>query len=80
MPNLSSKRPRDTNKLAKLLTDLAYGKAELPKTDDGKAPASVALGRKGGLNGRRKARAAKMTVQERSAVARDAAKERWKSD
>ena len=50
MPKRSS-RPRDTNQLAKFITDVATGVVELPKTDDGKDPAAVALGRKGGLKG-----------------------------
>jgi len=56
------KRPRDTNQLGKFIVDLATGEAELPKTDDGKDPAAVALGRKGGLKGG-KARAESMTAK-----------------
>jgi hypothetical protein len=41
-----------------------------------KNPAAVALGRKGGLKGG-KARAAKLTAEQRSASARLAAKARW---
>jgi hypothetical protein len=44
--------------------------------DDGKDPAAVALGRKGGEKGG-KARAAKMTPEERSEAASRAAKARW---
>lgn len=43
-----------------------------------KNPAAVALGRKGGLKGG-KARAAKMTAQERAESARNAALARWKT-
>ncbi len=43
-----------------------------------KNPAAVALGRKGGLKGG-KARAAKLTPEERSDSARRAAQARWKS-
>lgn len=43
-----------------------------------KNPAAVALGRKGGLKGG-KARAAKLSSEERSAIARTAAKARWKA-
>ncbi len=71
-----SKRPRDTNQLAKFITDLATGEIELPKTDDGKDPAAVALGRKGGLKGG-KARAESMTAKQRSEIAKKAAKARW---
>jgi hypothetical protein len=44
--------------------------------DDGKDPAAVALGRKGGLKGG-KARAAKMTKKQRIASAKKAAAARW---
>jgi len=50
---------------------------EAPDPDAGKDPAAVALGRKGGLKGG-KARAAKMTKEERSEAARIAASARWK--
>jgi hypothetical protein len=42
-----------------------------------KDPAAVALGRRGGLKGG-KARAAKMTKEERSESARNAANARWR--
>ena len=77
MPNRSSKRPRDVNSLAKLIADVATGQAELPKTDDGKDPAAVALGRKGGLKGGR-ARADGMSAKRRSEIAMKAASARWK--
>jgi hypothetical protein len=76
MPNRSSKRPRDTNQLAKLITDIATGEIELPKTDDGKDPAAVALGRRGGLKGG-KARADALTKKQRSEIAKKAAAVRW---
>lgn len=65
------KRPKDTNQLAKLIVDLATGEAEEPKD-----PAAVALGRKGGLKGG-KARAAKLTPEQRKEIARKAAAKRW---
>lgn len=77
MPNRSSKRPRDVNALAKLIADVATGQAELPKTDDGKDPAAVALGRRGGLKGG-KARAATLSPARRAAIAKKAAAARWK--
>jgi hypothetical protein len=43
---------------------------------EGKNPAAVALGRRGGLKGGR-ARAAKLTPQQRSEIARLAANSRW---
>ncbi len=72
------KRPRDTNQLAKFITDIASGEVELPKTDDGKDPAAVALGRKGGLKGG-KARAESLTSDQRSAIAKRAAGKRWEN-
>ena len=69
MPNRSSKRPRDTNQLAKFITDMATGVVEFPKTDDGKDPAAVALGRKGGLKGG-KARAESLSKKRRAEIAR----------
>lgn len=80
MPNRSSKpkRPRDPNQLAKFIAGIATGEVELPKTDEGKNPAAIALGRKGGLKGG-KARAAKLSKSERSKIAKIAATARWKN-
>jgi hypothetical protein len=75
MPKRSS-RPRDTNQLAKFITDMATGAVELPKTDDGKDPAAVALGRKGGLKGG-KARAEALSKKRRAEIAKEGAKARW---
>ena len=77
MPKRSSKnkRPADTNKLAFNIVQESIGEAPEPE-DEGKNPAAVALGRLGGLKGG-KARAAKMTPEERSEAARKAAKARW---
>jgi hypothetical protein len=77
MPDRSSKRPRDSNQLAKLITDIATGQVEDTSADDGKNAAAVELGRKGGLKGGR-ARAEKMTPEQRSEAARRAAQARWK--
>lgn len=71
-----SRKPADLNKLASAIVDDATGEA--PPQDDGKDPAAVALGRKGGKKGGT-ARAAKMTPAERSEAARKAAKARWAS-
>jgi hypothetical protein len=70
------KRPRDTNQLAHFITQIATGELADVKTDDGKDPAAVALGRKGGLKGG-KARAEKLSAKQRSAIAKKAAKSRW---
>jgi hypothetical protein len=49
-----------------------------PAKPKAKNPAAVALGRLGGLKGG-KARAAKLTPEQRSAIARKAGKNRWKN-
>ncbi len=77
VPDRSRKRPRDPNQLAKLIVDIATGEVEDTPPDDGKDPAAVALGRKGGLKGGR-ARAEKMTAEQRSDAAKHAARARWK--
>jgi hypothetical protein len=78
MPNRSRKRPRDPNELAKQIVEEATGESSPVEhaVDDGKDPAAVALGRKGGLRGG-KARAASMTPEQRSEAARKAAAARW---
>ncbi len=79
MPERSRKRPRDTNQLAKFIVDVASGDVppEAPHSDGDKNPAAVALGRLGGKKGG-KARAAKLSPSRRKAIARKAAKARWK--
>jgi len=69
-------RPRDPNQLGKLIVDIATGETTEPDAYAGKDPAAVALGRKGGLKGG-KARAAKMTPQQRRESAQHAATARW---
>jgi hypothetical protein len=76
MPDRSRKRPRDVNELARQLVDEAVGDEPPFDPDEGKDPAAVALGRRGGLKGG-KARAAKMTPEQRSEAARKAAAARW---
>jgi hypothetical protein len=75
-----SRMPRDTNQLAKLITDMATGDAPPgAKADDGKNPAAVALGRLGGIKGG-KARAKSMSKKARSEAAKKAAEARWKRE
>jgi hypothetical protein len=76
MPDRSRKRSRDSNELGRQIVDEATGAAEPFDPDAGKDPAAVALGRKGGLKGG-KARAAKLTPEQRSEAARKAARARW---
>jgi hypothetical protein len=70
------KRPRDTNQLAKRILDLAIGEASEPSPDEGKDPTAVARGRLGDTKGG-KARAEKMTPDERKASSVKAIRSRW---
>lgn len=71
-----SRRPRHPNQRAKLIVDIATGEADDPAAADGKDPAAVALGRRGGLKGG-KTRPARMTPEQRSEAAKLAARARW---
>ncbi|MGQ0527626.1 MAG: hypothetical protein ACT4OY_06330 [Alphaproteobacteria bacterium] len=64
------KPPADPNKAAKSIIDQLVAKIE------GKDPAAVSLGRRGGLKGG-KARAEALTPERRSEIARKAVKARW---
>jgi acyl-CoA reductase-like NAD-dependent aldehyde dehydrogenase len=66
------KRPADAIGLAVMVGKIATGEVEDEPKDDGKDPAAKAMGAKGG-----KARAAKLTPEERSEIARRAAQKRW---
>ncbi len=93
MPNRSRtdtkpKRPRDLNVRAASTVALATGEApeEAPEpthvpepTPEERHAAAVALGRMGGKKGG-KARAEKLTPEQRSESARKAAKARWSHD
>jgi hypothetical protein len=74
----SRKRPRDPNQLAKLIVDIASGAVEdrdpTPE-EQGKDPAAVALGRKGGA-----ARRDALSPAQRSDIARQGAARRWAKD
>ena len=76
MPDRSRKRPRDVNELAARIVAEATSDEPQRDPDAGKDPAAVSLGRKGGLKGG-KARAAKLTPEQRSEAARKAAEARW---
>ncbi len=79
MPDRSRKRPRDVNELARQIVDEATGEVPPePSPEEGKDPAAVELGRRGGLKGG-KARAERMSAEERSEAARKAAQARWQS-
>lgn len=69
MPDRSHKhRPRDLNSLVAVVIGEATGEVEA-EADNGKDLAAVALGRMGGLKGG-KARAVKLTPEQRSAASR----------
>lgn len=71
-----SRKPRDLNQMAAAIVESATSDEPEPDPDEGKNPAAVALGRLGGQKGG-KARAAKMTPEQRSEQARRAAAARW---
>jgi hypothetical protein len=75
VPDRSSKR-KDVNELAASIVDQAT--SDKPKSDpyEGKNPAAVELGRLGGSKGG-KARAEKLSADERSEIAKRAARARW---
>lgn len=82
MPDRSRKPPRDPNQLAKFVIDAATGQGEDKRVlaaDEDKNPAAVALGRLGGLKGGA-ARAARLSAEERSHIAKKAAKKRWSNE
>ena len=66
------KRPRDANQLAKLVIDIATGDVE-----DALKKGSVIRASKAGVKGG-PARAASLTQEQRSEIARAAAQARWK--
>jgi hypothetical protein len=70
---LHARKTRDVNQLAKAILDAATGEAPPEKAKD---PMAVARGRKGGLSGG-KARAAKLTKAQRTAIAKKAVSARW---
>lgn len=75
MPKRSSKPPRDLNKLASFIMKNATDE-DLKSINDGKNPAAVMLGRKGGLKGG-KARAESLSSKRRKEIAKIAASARW---
>lgn len=77
MRTRSSSRPRDVNQLAKHVIDMATGEVEDKDcTSEQKNPAAVELGRLGGKKGG-KARAERLSPEQRSDIARKAATKRW---
>ena len=77
MPKRSSKKKsRDINVLASQIVEEATGEATPKPENSTKNPAAVALGRLGGLKGG-KARASKLTSEQRKEIAKKAAEARW---
>ena len=68
---------KDANQIAFDIVQQATGQAPKVSPPPEKNPAAVTLGRLGGLKGG-KARAAKLTPEERKEIARKAAEKRWK--
>ena len=68
------------NRLAKSIVDQTVTDEELQQKaiEEGKNPAAVLLGRLGGLKGG-KARAAKLSAEQRSDIAKKAAEARWQN-
>jgi len=66
------KRPADVVGNAVKIARIATGEVEDDTTDDGKDKAAVEMGRKGG-----RARADKLTPEQRAEIARKAATKRW---
>ena len=74
------RRPRDPNELAFNVVREAVGDTEKYQPEEReKNPHAVALGRLGGRKGG-KARAEKLTAEERSEIARRAAAKRWRKE
>ena len=76
MSTRSSKPHRDLNQLAKFIVDQASGEVPKEEPPPVKNKAAVALGRLGGKKGGA-ARAAALTPEQRSEIARKAAAGRW---
>lgn len=76
---MSKQGPKDANETAFSIVRQAIGETDIAENELKKNPAAVALGRLGGLKGG-KARAEKLSKEERSAIARNAAKARWARD
>ena len=77
MPKRSSNKKKDLNVLASNIVEQATGESiKQSLKDTKKNPAAVALGRLGGLKGG-KARANKLTPEQRKEIAKKAAETRW---
>ena len=79
--SIKRSRSKDENVMAKSVIDeiIELTESESFQRTPEKNPAAVMLGRKGGLKGGR-ARAEKLSAEERSEIARNAAIARWSKD
>lgn len=75
MTTIKKNLPADINKKAKSIVDIATGQHKEPISN--KNQSAVELGRLGGLKGG-KARATKLTPEQRSEIAKKGARARWK--
>ena len=73
---MTDKKKKDINELAASIVGQATGDAQ-PEEESDKNPHAVALGRLGGKKGG-KARAEKLTPEQRREIAKKAAQARWK--
>jgi hypothetical protein len=76
MPKRSSKKAEDANEAAARVVGHIIAAHDEPAPPAKKNPAAVALGRLGGMKGG-KARAAKLSAEQRVEIARKAAAKRW---
>lgn len=74
---MKTKRPRDISQLAKFIVDQATDEEKPAEEQPQKNQAAVELGRLGGKKGG-KARAEKLTPEQRKEIAHVAALARWK--
>ena len=74
---MSKQGPKDANEIAFRVVAEAIGEAK-PNPEKDKNAAAVELGRMGGLKGG-KARATKLSAEQRSEIARKAAEARWRA-
>jgi hypothetical protein len=72
------RRPRDPNQLGKLMVDIMSGEVKDTVSPKKKDPAAT-KGRPGGLSGG-KARAQKLTPDQRASIARSGATARWEKE
>ncbi|MBN2316117.1 MAG: hypothetical protein JXM79_19475 [Sedimentisphaerales bacterium] len=77
MPERSRKKSKDLNQLSQSIVDnVTMEEIQEKAIAEGKNPAAVMLGRLGGLKGG-KARAIKLSAEQRRLIARKAAEARW---